>query len=68
MLRLRISLDIVVKMSRRRFDSGERYRIDENLKLRKKKEFLGGISGLNTRSLVPLRKPVTTSRDLDSLP
>ena len=54
-------------MSRRRFDSGEKDRIDENLK-RKKEEFLGGIPGLNTRSLVPSRKPVTTSRDLDSLP
>ena len=55
-------------MSRRRFDLGEKDRIDENLKLRKKEEFLGGIPGLNTRSLVPSRKPVTTSRDLDSLP
>ena len=55
-------------LSRRRFDSGEKDRIDENLKLRKKEEFLGGIPGLNTRSLVPSREPVTTSRDLDSLP
>jgi hypothetical protein len=39
---------LLLRVLRRRFDSGEKYRINKNLKLRKKEVFLRGTSCLYT--------------------